>query len=343
VHGYAVLTMTTACPDSPDETEAFSLYIDPSGVVQDVSSGGPLRLAGATVTLLKDDGTGAFTPVTNGSTVLSPANRTNPDVTDAAGHFGWDVSAGRYKVRAEKTGCTSAADRSVAYAESAALDEPPEVTDLDLRLDCSTPPGPVGSAPAPASPAATATPKAARQDLTLTVNTPVILAGRDATLTSTGSPGQAYELQGYTRPSTTYTTGRSGTFDETGTATFTLSLGRNTRCFLQYATDSAHGASPSTFVDVRTVLSITATRTGPQNYVFIGRNLPRVAGQLITLYRVDDAGHEFRTATLRTDDSGSYRIVRAFGGRGTFRFLVRTSKIMENVAGASNSIAVTIR
>ena len=43
-----------------------------------------------------------FVPVATGSDVLSPANRTSPAVTDAQGHFGWDVTAGYYKVQAEK-------------------------------------------------------------------------------------------------------------------------------------------------------------------------------------------------------------------------------------------------
>ena len=37
--------------------------------------------------------------VPNGSAVMSPANRINPDTTSAAGIFGWDAIAGYYEVR----------------------------------------------------------------------------------------------------------------------------------------------------------------------------------------------------------------------------------------------------
>ena len=89
----------------------------------------------ATVTLYRSDSpSGPFEVVPTGSFVMSPANRRNPDLTDETGHFGWDVIAGYYKVRAEKEGCTSAS--GAAFVESAVLTIPPPVTDLDLRLDC---------------------------------------------------------------------------------------------------------------------------------------------------------------------------------------------------------------
>jgi hypothetical protein len=69
---------------------------------------------------------------------MSPANRSNPDMTDADGHFGWDVFEGYYKVRAEKDGCVSPADPSQTFVESDVLTIPPAVTDLDLRLQCAS-------------------------------------------------------------------------------------------------------------------------------------------------------------------------------------------------------------
>ncbi len=45
---------------------------------------------GAIVTLLRSDiSTGPFAEVADGSSVMSSANRSNPDTTDATGHFGW--------------------------------------------------------------------------------------------------------------------------------------------------------------------------------------------------------------------------------------------------------------
>ncbi len=127
-HGNATISWTISCGTSG----SFNLYIDPSGVVNTIG-GSPI--AGATVTLFRSDNPGGpFVQVPNGSAIMSPGNQTNPDLTNATGHFGWDVLAGYYKVRAEKAGCT--APGGGAFVESAVLPIPPPVTDLDLRLDC---------------------------------------------------------------------------------------------------------------------------------------------------------------------------------------------------------------
>ena len=128
------MSIAIDCPATPDETVEFGLYIDPSGHVRD-SLGAPV--AGATVELLRSaNPAGPFIPVPDGSAVMSPSNRTNSDLTDADGHFGWDVVAGYYKVRASKDGCVSNADRSAEFAESHVMTIPPPVTNLDIRLYC---------------------------------------------------------------------------------------------------------------------------------------------------------------------------------------------------------------
>jgi len=67
---------------------------------------------------------------------MSPANRANPDMTDAEGHFGWNAIGGLYKVRAAKRGCVSPNDPAQPYVETDILGIPPPIADLDLRLDC---------------------------------------------------------------------------------------------------------------------------------------------------------------------------------------------------------------
>lgn len=146
-HGDAHVGVVVHCPGVADRTVGFDIYIDPSGNVKTVA-GAPI--AGATVTLYRSDfELGPYDVVADGSRVMSPANRHNPDTTDALGHFGWDVTGGWYKVRAEKAGCRDPANASKAYVETAPMLIPPEVTGLDLRLDCSAvaPPPP----PPPAS------------------------------------------------------------------------------------------------------------------------------------------------------------------------------------------------
>ncbi|HEY6963034.1 MAG TPA: carboxypeptidase-like regulatory domain-containing protein [Gaiellaceae bacterium] len=104
-------------------------YYDPSGTVVD-GSGAPI--AGATVTLFRSDtATGTFTQVPDGSTIMSPGNRSNPDATGADGTFAWNVSSGFYKVTAAAPGCVS--------TTTGALRVPPPVTGLVLTLSCGAP------------------------------------------------------------------------------------------------------------------------------------------------------------------------------------------------------------
>ena len=71
---------------------------------------------------------------------MSPSNRNNPDTTDAEGLFGWDVLAGFYRVRAEKSGCVAADNHSQSYAQTDLLTIPPAVTNLRLVLFCGEKP-----------------------------------------------------------------------------------------------------------------------------------------------------------------------------------------------------------
>ncbi len=109
--------MTIDCGGSTT-TIGFDLYIDPSGTVRD-NHGAPI--SGATVTLLRSDTPmGPFDIVPDGSAVMSPGNRHNPDTTDTDGHFGWDALSGFYKVRAQNAGCNG-------VVETAILQIPPPV------------------------------------------------------------------------------------------------------------------------------------------------------------------------------------------------------------------------
>ncbi|WP_437578232.1 DNRLRE domain-containing protein [Sorangium sp. So ce887] len=144
-HGAASVLLRTQC--GPTTTSiTFPIYIDPSGWIRTVG-GAPIE--GATVTLFRSD-TGApesFTLVPDGSAIMSPMNRANPSISDAEGHFGWDVLTGYYKVRAQKPGCHAPDNAAQPYVESAVMLIPPPVFDLDLRLDCGT--GAVGDTTEP--------------------------------------------------------------------------------------------------------------------------------------------------------------------------------------------------
>lgn len=147
--GWMELRITKACPGgATGGVLIVDIYIDPSGWVRDQTGA---AVPGATVSLYKAPAaTGPWTLVPDGSTIMSPNNRVNPDLTDPDGHFGWDVVTGWYKVVAEKAGCGS--------VESRVMFIPPPVFDLDLRLSCTLAmSGAAGVATTPA-PAAVAIP-----------------------------------------------------------------------------------------------------------------------------------------------------------------------------------------
>lgn len=126
-HGSAKVEYSITCPDGSTEEDTFFIYVDPSGTVKSIS-GEPI--SDATVTLLRSEfPNGPFEVVPDGSNLMSPSNRRNPDVTDTDGKFGWDVISGYYIVRADKENCTA--------VESSVMTIPPPVTDLDLRMNCA--------------------------------------------------------------------------------------------------------------------------------------------------------------------------------------------------------------
>lgn len=145
-HGWSTVVTQIDCPDGNTELDSFNIYIDPSGHVNNVNDH---RIEGAVVTLFRaEHPQGPFEIVPDGSAIMSPSNRQNPMLSDDRGYFGWDTIAGYYVVRAEKPGCTAAGDATRPYAETDVLPVPPPVTDLDLRLDCSSVPPPVLDLPA---------------------------------------------------------------------------------------------------------------------------------------------------------------------------------------------------
>ena len=110
-------------------TKHGDAYVDPSGIVR-TTRGVPV--AGATVRLATArSARGKTTPLPNGSVVMSPANRRNPDHTTATGDFGWDTLPGLYSVSAAKAGC-----RSTRGSVTRIFQVPPPRSNLVLTLSC---------------------------------------------------------------------------------------------------------------------------------------------------------------------------------------------------------------
>lgn len=110
-------------------------WIDPSGtVLANTGHGALVPLSGAKVTLQLGRGRrGPFGAVRNRSTVMSPANRRNPDRSSVLGAFGWDVLPGYYRVAASHPGCKSPRGKT---ALTSVLRVPPPVLGLRIVLAC---------------------------------------------------------------------------------------------------------------------------------------------------------------------------------------------------------------
>jgi hypothetical protein len=176
-----------------------------------------------------------------------------------------------------------------------------------------------------------------------------------------GAPNQLVDLYAYSRPSTTYGVVRSGTTNANGDISWTVTPGGNTRLYVHYrngSTTTAASDSLSTVITVHTSLSLSAYRDGVRKYHFQGTNLPRRAGQLITLYRYatgpnldqycvptaesdifakdDGSCHAIISSQAKTGSNNTWRIDRTFSGSGQFYFVVRTSQNINNGRGHSN-------
>jgi hypothetical protein len=228
-------------------------------------------------------------------------------------------------------------------------------------------PLPIGSASATPTATTSATPTATTSSgpvcarLTLSVRPTDIVPNQPSRATVHGSPNTAIDLFAYSRPNTSYSKVRSGTTDPSGNIFWDLKPGANTRLYAHYSSGSSTTASsdsPSAVITVHTSLSLSSYRDGVRKYHFQGTNLPRRAGQLITLYRYakgpnldqycvptaesdtttkNDAGcTAVRTATATTNASNQWRIDRTFTGSGQFYFVVRTSNTLNNGRGHSN-------
>ena len=109
-------------PVAPMSFEGFVVFVDPSGTIYDGCTNQPL--AGATVTLLKNEPYGSSDYVVPDSTEHIPSF--NPEVTAADGLYGWDVVPGRWRLRVSKPGYET--------VTTDPFDVPPPKLDFDITL-----------------------------------------------------------------------------------------------------------------------------------------------------------------------------------------------------------------
>ena len=228
----------------------------------------------------------------------------------------------------------------------------PDTTDRSVLINALPAPSPSPSpsatatatmSPAP-SPSATSTvgnsppPVACDVPATVTLDTDTIIATGSAQATVKATPNSVIELFAYSRPSSTYRVVRSAEVGANGTAVFRIVPPTNTRLYAQQVGCSTDAVTASTVLNVRTALSITATRNGPRDYTFRGDSLPaRSGGLIISLYRVTPKGQQVLTSQARASaTNGEYTINRTFTGSGRFGFVVKTGQDLQNAPGSSN-------
>ena len=117
---------------APNPTETEPTF-DPSGSVV-TTTGAPVP-DGKVILTRSATKQGPFQAVPNDSSIMSAANRRNPDHTTAAGAFDWDVVAGFYRISAQHPGC-SAPRGNAKQSLSSILQIPPPAFDLRLVLRC---------------------------------------------------------------------------------------------------------------------------------------------------------------------------------------------------------------
>jgi hypothetical protein len=124
-----LIQLTPLYPDgSTGPVESFKVVlIDPSGFVYNAAQGTGWRLPGASVTLQYfDPQLQAWVDMSDAAypNAMSPAD--NPEFTNGAGHYGWDVAPGQYRVRVSRAGFVGNTSPAVTI--------PPAVTDLNVGL-----------------------------------------------------------------------------------------------------------------------------------------------------------------------------------------------------------------
>jgi hypothetical protein len=277
----------------------------------------------------------------NGPGSASPSSTTSPRPSGSATPSGSASPAGSASPSASSS--TSPSPSSSPSGGGLPIPTAAPLIGATTGPSASASSSPSAAASSSATPSSSTAPSSScnQQQLTISLDKTDITPTQPVNVTAHGAPGTTVELYAYSRPNTTYAVVRTDVTDAAGNVVFTVKPGTNTRLYAHYKGGAAASDSVSKVINVHTALSLSAYRDGVRKYHFQGRNLPQLAGQLITLYRIDN-GTEIRTATVKTNSSGIWRIDRTFSGSGTFTFVARTSQTLNNAAGRSNERATVI-
>lgn len=307
-HGYATIVMSITCPGSSVITTSDDIYIDPSGVVRD-TNGNPIQ--GATVTLMSaPTAAGSYTAVPNGDPAMSLANRNNPDTTDAGGNFGWDVVAGYYKIRAQKTGCVDPSNSSNAFVDSSVLTIPPPATGLVLTLQCDTAP-----------PTTSATLSPSPNTFGWSSSGPVTV-----TLSAADNAGGSGVKKTYYAVNNSACTPTSLATCSTYSVPFTVSTSGSTITF--FSIDNANNAEA---LNTRTVKIAACTTSGPKFPSY------SVSGAVATVNQVDAQG--FQTNVYTATNATVSTVPSPIPAGSTSTFQVKATKINTSTSASLKIVA----
>ncbi len=209
---------------------------------------------------------------------------------------------------------------------------------LDAAAAVAAAPVAAPSASAAASATTAPAPAAVPSAPTVDVSPGAVDAGTAVRVFGTATPGSQLELLAYSRPSTTYAVVRRAVTSD-GAYEFRVTPGTNTRLYVRSTTSGGSASSASAVIDVRSRVSLAASRTGVRSYRFSGSVLPRRGGVRVSVYR----GSVLATSPVSTASDGTYAVLRSFTGSGTFDFTARTAASGDNVPGTSPPLAVAVR
>lgn len=288
-----------------------------------VAAGVPLVLSAAGPAAAQEAPGACPTPSSSASPSVAPVS---PSATPTATTSPTDPSATATATTSPSATATASTDPSATPTASTSPTASP--------TPCPATPSPTASPSV--SPSSSPSPTVVRGGrLGIVARPSVVTPGVSSVVTVTGDAGRTVLLYAYSRPETQYRLVRRGILESDGTIEFRVAPGTNTRLFAAYSGQTGNESAP-VVLSVRTALSLTVVRNGSLTYTFQGRVLPRRAGQLVTLYRVDAQRREVQTAQAKTSADGAYAIRRVFTGSGTFPFITRTSANLNNAAGISN-------
>lgn len=308
---------------------------DPSGasLFATVSNGDGQPLAGVRPRLAAEGGpnTAGTTPTWTGSCAASDG--TGRSACTYSGQLPGTDQVALY-VNQTTSGGTAQRDAS----------EPYDLVEVTWQQAGSSTPAPSATASASTPPPAAAASSAPEQPqcggIEVSVDRPVVAATSEVRVLVQATPDVVVQLLAASRPSTAYRVVREGT---TGSEGATLFIVRPLTSTQLVAAEAGCPQSAPAVVQVRSVLSLGATRVGPRDVTFRGRAIPARTGQLVSVYRITSSGQHVLTGQPRAGSDGIFSVRKVFSGTGRFGFVARTGADTVNAAGASPVRTVDIR